>query len=56
MSPQGRCSPTSALDGDTGKKLAKVSVPGSYEHWVTPIVAKGRLFVAGDTGAWAFLP
>jgi hypothetical protein len=45
-----------ALDGDTGAQLATVSVPGNTEHWVTPIIAKGRLFVAGDTGAWAFVP
>jgi hypothetical protein len=45
-----------ALDGDTGVQLAQVSVPGSTQHWVTPIIAKGRIFVAGDTGAWAFLP
>ena len=45
-----------ALDGDTGNTLGNVNVPGSFEHWVIPIVANHRIFVVGDNNAWAFVP
>ncbi|MHB8419959.1 MAG: PQQ-binding-like beta-propeller repeat protein [Myxococcales bacterium] len=49
----------SALDGDTGATLATVAIPGgggSYTHWVTPIVAGGALYLAGNNQLMKFNP
>jgi hypothetical protein len=42
-----------AIDGDTGKTLVSVGV-GNYTHWVTPIIAKGAIYVAGNNQVYKF--
>jgi hypothetical protein len=42
-----------ALDGDTGKTLVSVGV-NNYTHWVTPIIAKGAIYVAGNNQVYKF--
>jgi hypothetical protein len=42
------------FDADTGKELLTHAVTlGSISKYQTPIVAKGRLFIAGNTQLWA---
>jgi hypothetical protein len=48
-----------AFDGDTGEVLfdgggAGDAIKGNIQHMVTPIAAKGRIFVGGDKGVFAF--
>jgi hypothetical protein len=49
-----------AYDGDTGQPLtladggALPSVPANMQHWVSPIIAKGRLYVPTDGALYAF--
>lgn len=46
-----------AWDADTGASLPMPSVTavgGSVEHWTSPIIAKGRIYVAGDGAVYAF--
>jgi outer membrane protein assembly factor BamB len=44
-----------AFDGDTGTLLAEspAKMP-DLEHWLSPIIAKGRIYVAGDSSVYAF--
>jgi hypothetical protein len=42
-----------ALDGDTGKSIVSLSL-GNYTHWVTPIIAKGAIYVAGNNQVYKF--
>jgi outer membrane protein assembly factor BamB len=44
-----------AFDGDTGALLAEspTSMP-DLEHWISPIVVRGRVYVAGDSHVYAF--
>jgi outer membrane protein assembly factor BamB len=44
-----------AFDGDTGALLAEspTTMP-DLEHWISPIVANGRIYIAGDTHVYAF--
>jgi hypothetical protein len=42
-----------ALDGDTSKKIVSVNL-GNYTHWVTPIIAKGAVYVAGNSQVFKF--
>ena len=45
----------SAFDGDTGALLAQASTTMSnVQHWISPIVAKGRLYIAGNAHVYAF--
>ncbi|HUB07595.1 MAG TPA: hypothetical protein VMB50_11365, partial [Myxococcales bacterium] len=47
----------SALDGDTGNVVASLGIPdGNYTHWVTPIVAQGALYLAGNGELMKFDP
>jgi outer membrane protein assembly factor BamB len=44
-----------AFDGDTGELLAEGSTKmPDLEHWISPIVANGRIYVAGDKHVYAF--
>jgi hypothetical protein len=47
-----------AFDGDTGAPVFPAGMEpqlmGPVEHWVSPIVAKGRFFVAGENAVYAF--
>jgi hypothetical protein len=44
-----------AFDGDTGALLAEGStLMPDLEHWISPIVALGRVYVAGDSHVYAF--
>jgi putative pyrroloquinoline-quinone binding quinoprotein len=46
-----------AWDADTGASLAMPSVTavgGSVQHWTSPIIAKGRIYVAGDGAVYAY--
>jgi outer membrane protein assembly factor BamB len=47
-----------AFDGDTGEMLFTGGGPdehmGNVQHFQTPIVVNGRIFVAGDDGLYAF--
>jgi hypothetical protein len=45
-----------AFDGDTGTNLLSTttSVSGTVRHWTSPIIAKGRIYVAGDGKVYAF--
>jgi outer membrane protein assembly factor BamB len=49
-----------AYDGDDGHKLFEGGGPNdgmkSVQKWQSPIVAKGRMFVAADNGVYAFTP
>jgi hypothetical protein len=47
------------LDGDDGHEVFAGGTPadvlsGNVRRYVTPIAAKGRIFVAGDTQVYAF--
>jgi hypothetical protein len=44
-----------AFDGDTGELLAEspTTMP-DLEHWISPIVVNGRVYVSGDTHLYAF--
>ena len=42
-----------AIDGDSGKTLVSVNL-GDYTHWVTPIIAKGAIYVAGNSQVFKF--
>jgi hypothetical protein len=42
------------LDGDTGQPFGSEHSVGAYEHWVTPIVAQGAIYIAGSTRAYKF--
>jgi hypothetical protein len=45
-----------AWDADTGMNLftAGAGVNGNVQHWTSPIIAKGRIYVAGDGAVYAF--
>jgi len=44
-----------AFDGDTGAVLVQsTTTMTDVEHWISPIVANGRLYVAGDSHVYAF--
>jgi outer membrane protein assembly factor BamB len=46
-----------AWDADTGMSLplsSSVTVSGGVEHWTSPIIANGRIYVAGDGAVYAF--
>jgi hypothetical protein len=49
-----------AFDGDSGHKLFRGGGPDdgmkSVQKWQSPIVAKGRMFVAADNAVYAFSP
>ena len=42
-----------AVDGDTGKAIVSPN-DGDVTHWVTPIIAKGAAYVAGNSEDWKF--
>jgi len=42
------------FDGDTGKPIVSAPGGGQFNRFVSPIVGKGRLYVAGETGVYAF--
>jgi hypothetical protein len=46
------------FDGDTGQKIFPGTAPGdslgSVTKWTSPIVARGRIYVATDNNVWAF--
>jgi outer membrane protein assembly factor BamB len=44
----------SAFDGDTGVLLAEAGAMPDLEHWVSPIIVNGRVYVAGDSHVYAF--
>jgi outer membrane protein assembly factor BamB len=43
------------LDGDTGKEIISVDGVGMMNKWQAPIVAKGRVYVAGASQLYAFV-
>jgi hypothetical protein len=45
-----------AWDADTGTNLFSAASPvsGSVQHWTSPIIANGRIYVAGDGRVYAF--
>ena len=43
-----------ALDGDTGKALFTSPAMSPTERYITPIVAKGRVFVGGKNQLYSF--
>jgi hypothetical protein len=45
-----------AWDADTGTNLftAAAGVGGNVQHWTSPIIAKGRIYMAGDGAVYAF--
>jgi len=47
-----------AFDGDTGATVfgggGPASEMGTIQHWTSPIVAKGRFYVAGSDSVYAF--
>ncbi|HUB07596.1 MAG TPA: hypothetical protein VMB50_11370 [Myxococcales bacterium] len=45
-----------ALDGDSGNQVAQVSIPDGYTKWVTPIIAQGALYLAGNNQLMKFDP
>jgi outer membrane protein assembly factor BamB len=43
------------FDGDTGSVLVQpTTLMADVEHWLSPIVVKGRMYVAGDKRVYAF--
>ena len=42
------------FDGDTGAPVVTTGAMGPVRRYVTPIVAKGRIYVAGDEQVYAF--
>jgi hypothetical protein len=47
-----------AFNGDTGAVIfTQTGTPtGSFNRFISPIVAKGRVYIAGTTGVYAFIP
>jgi outer membrane protein assembly factor BamB len=43
-----------AFDGDTGVLLAQAGTMPDLEHWVSPIIVNGRVYVSGDAHVYAF--
>jgi hypothetical protein len=45
-----------AWDADSGMKIyeAQSGVGGGVQHWTSPIIAKGRVYMAGDGAVYAF--
>ncbi len=44
-----------AFDADSGMRLfTSAAVGGHVQHWTSPIIAKGRIYVAGDGAVYAF--
>jgi hypothetical protein len=42
-------------DADTGASIVTTTaVAGNVQHWTSPIIAKGRVYVAGDGAVYAF--
>lgn len=44
------------FDGDTGKKLVSTAAMTPSQRFISPIAAKGRIFVAADDKLFAFTP
>jgi outer membrane protein assembly factor BamB len=46
-----------AFDGDTGAAVytggAAAEQLGTIQHWVSPIIAKGRFYIGGDNAVYA---